>query len=1162
MHLATSVRRWLVASALTLVVASIAATTVWPDPASAEPAEAPGECMTVYRKFWDMEVNIPPPDRPENYAWSSAVPVPAPFEVTYCVQANGHWQLTSENPAFKNDPALCVGVRYADDNYGGESPPEQLATLDLVDRYGVLDPQAPPEREEEFETYCRQGTTWQRQAPPAPTGAHQTWSDSCITVFVATPNPPAQTTSVARVGPEWNDDDSDSFEEPDLELIDVTNDLQLYCRQTGTGDWFLVPGATPDDKLPNQNYGVPVNPREGNCIGFMGQGGGWEAPEVLPPGADPQSAAGGGKAVDIGTYQDDAGTYRVKHTMCMVDGQWRRADKMPRIGCAAGLSGSGVSFMPAECWGRFPTGRYEINYDGGGWSEFRRKIYGILTDFAFSIGKGATQVSLWSLSWAYDYNIRKFSGFTWDISESFRRNLTDTSFDGFQLINLGWVILFGFVAINVLRGRSSMALGEVVASVVLLSLATFLMDHRMWYLNRVWDFMNETTTDLLVVGSGKKPDDPSVTKKQVVDETLAALHKAFVEDPYDYINWGRLLPEGDNCANARDQVLLGGPHGDDGSARHIMKAYNCAAEEKFNKKPTAERLLSAIISAIAAIAAAFFLVAVGLTVVLAKFMTLMLFVLLPFAVLTVVLPGGGRRLFWIWATSLAQAVGAVACMGFLLALMLQALKKLFELTGDVSMVERFALVLLLVVMLRAARTRMLESGQAAAARWADNLSNVRLGGGGAAWQGATGTKGVGFAGMDRLLSSAGARAGRFTGAATLGAGRMAGRTAAVAGRVAAAPVRFAGRSTATRWAERRTANRSIKNLVNKDVLAGNLPAGTPATTRGLARAVKRLRREHGDDHVPSKPGSTTSHGGGASGTTAGKVSLVKAPREQRMAGRADERAGGWYRKRVERNRERAVARRDPQNLRDLISLGRDAAQRRWSPALRRRDARAEDIHQVKLDHDRKLRRIDISKGRDPQRPDLRTVLRNPRTAIRDYRADRKDARSNRKQARRDENTRYKQELQATRERWRTPHQPEVGGPDPWVPPSPPPPDPSRRERHTQPQPSSSKVNPDPSTPPPDSGRRERHTQPQPNPSRVNPDPPSPPPAPTPSAGRRDPGGRDPRRQQPPPAFRRERAPKRSERGERSLSEILQQGGAEVRRTIIPPRRRPPADEGE
>ena len=176
-----------------------------------------------------------------------------------------------------------------------------------------------------------------------------------------------------------------------------------------------------------------------------------------------------------------------------------------------------------------------------------------------------------------------------------------------------------------------------------------------------------------------------------------------------------------------------------------MHNAGCDEAADFNKEPSTSRLGGAFLSMVASAFVSVVLSGMGLTVVATKFVALLLFAVAPFVGLFAVFPGGGRRWGWLWLTTLVQAVVAVVGMSFLLSTLLITLKRTLGATADMGLIERFFIVVVLIGLMSQARTRLLAGAQSTAGRFADNLTNVRLGGGGAAWQGPMGSMGPNLA---------------------------------------------------------------------------------------------------------------------------------------------------------------------------------------------------------------------------------------------------------------------------------------------------------------------------------------------------------------------------------------------------------------------------------
>jgi len=476
---------------------------------------------------------------------------------------------------------------------------------------------------------------------------------------------------------------------------------------------------------------------------------------------------------------------------------------------------SNPSLLPEACIGPHATANYDI-----GWSEYddpnedgtpsiSRNLWGASTQYAFMLGKGGVQVALWAVDWAFNFEVSQYNRLALDVGDNYDSLLGNPRL---RLHDLFWLLLIGWAGFMALTGRFAAAGSELLVTIVLLLLGTFLLTNREMYMNATWRLMDEGETTLLVAGMGDDPEDASAAQRaETIKELQEQIHFAFVEEPYDYLNWGQALGSADaptcssvqppqpsncnplrNCAAARDYILGRGPHGADKWPRQQMAAADgengpCDALVEFNRNPNGTRLLGAILVMLSALAVAVMLIVVGLTVVVCKVLAILLFAVVPFVTLLAILPAYGRRLTWTWAATLMQVVIAVLGMSFLLSLLLLTLRALVDVTGQVDLIERFALMDLLVAIVYVARRNLLHSGQRFAARLSEFLSSTR--GSGATWASAAASAGPG---LDLL---------------NVDRGMLYGSAYGIGG-----PAVVAGRSVLLRAQERRVARRSYRNL--------------------------------------------------------------------------------------------------------------------------------------------------------------------------------------------------------------------------------------------------------------------------------------------------------------------------------------------------------------
>ena len=420
--------------------------------------------------------------------------------------------------------------------------------------------------------------------------------------------------------------------------------------------------------------------------------------------------------------------------------------------------------LPDGCYGPYPVHNYDINYesgsiwDAGSWGS---NFIGLLTQITFDVGTWFVRMAQWSIGWSFTFDIAKYTSVGTEISGGYNRAFI--SGDRFKLVALAYAILFAYVAFNVLRQKAAMALGELVMSIVFVAVSAALLANLNGYMTATWKIMDGASAALLVAGQGTgtsgapNPDPANATKSDIqraVRDVQSELHNVFVQQPYDQINWGRDLKGQGSCEAARNQALGSGPHDNDPKPRDLMEGAGCDAEAEFNKDPSTSRLGGAFLSMVASAFVSMVLSGMGLTVVSTKFVALLLFAVAPFVGLFAVFPAGGRRWGWLWLTTLVQAVVAVIGMSFLLSTLLITLERTLGATSDMGLVERFFIVVVLIALMSQARSRLLAGAQSTAGRFADNLTNVRVGGGNVPWQGQMGTVGPNLAAAGDAYSNA------------------------------------------------------------------------------------------------------------------------------------------------------------------------------------------------------------------------------------------------------------------------------------------------------------------------------------------------------------------------------------------------------------------------
>ena len=496
------------------------------------------------------------------------------------------------------------------------------------------------------------------------------------------------------------------------------------------------------------------------------------------------------------------------------------------------------SIVPDDCWGRFPSSHYDIGFDEGAWNHLGRKLYGTLTDLAFTAARTATALSLWLVGWAYGFGVyERLGAVAVDIAGRYDAEVVGP----LGLAHLAWFYAVAWAAVAALRGRLTMAAGELVTSVVAAGLAGVVLANPAGYLAGTFDTMGTLSGAVLATGTGHPPPRDPASAGVVLRPLQARIHGAFVEQPYDHLAWDGPLAE--PCAAARDRIVATGPHGSDDEPRAVMAAAGCQDQAEFNADANGTRLSGAALTALAAAVTTVLLVLVAATVVVAQVVVVVLFAVAPFALLAAVLPGAGRELAWRWVAALARAGLAVVGMSLVLSLLLLGVTGALEASGDLGLVERFAVVNTVVVAMVVARKRILAAGHGLANSFGQRLATRRAGGERAApWLPAAAVGGAsGFALAGALGPDRSSRSARLASAG--GRNWMANRRLARSQRGAEAR---AERRTAAVVARQRTevGTDGDGRPVTRTTVSVDGPAATTRRARAARARVERRVGSH------------------------------------------------------------------------------------------------------------------------------------------------------------------------------------------------------------------------------------------------------------------------------------------------------------------------------
>lgn len=371
------------------------------------------------------------------------------------------------------------------------------------------------------------------------------------------------------------------------------------------------------------------------------------------------------------------------------------------------------------------VGQYDIGCANNGFvADVACLTVGTATNLIFSIAKLLVASAVWLLEAATGFIIEDTLT---DAATSVADLLDNRVLGPMRLSHLGLVISAFYMGWQFLRGRVGAGAGEFALTLVVFAVLVHISTSSGFggAVNGAVHTAGGISSEIVSLAADTNRGS------DVADEIGAALISSFVRDPYDNINWGRLLT-GSGCEDARNQVLASGPHGFDNTPRQLMDTAGCGAEAAFNAEATVARLVGALLYLAVAFAALALFLITAFTLVVAKGMVLFLIALLPIALYAGLFPGAGRSLLWHWVAALLRATALIIVMGVFLALLVTGLTGLLAVAAGLW--TRFLLVVFFMAVMWVGRKQLVDMSGRFADSTLHRLEGARIGGGhGAAW---------------------------------------------------------------------------------------------------------------------------------------------------------------------------------------------------------------------------------------------------------------------------------------------------------------------------------------------------------------------------------------------------------------------------------------------
>jgi hypothetical protein len=402
---------------------------------------------------------------------------------------------------------------------------------------------------------------------------------------------------------------------------------------------------------------------------------------------------------------------------------------------------------------------YDIMYSTGGGlfagTNIGRQATGMFTDWLFTADRWVVHVALSLIHWSLSFHIADaLTAPAAKLAAAYQTQVVD---------RLGLIGFFLFVAVawagwHVLRSRTSKGVGEFAVTLLILAVttaawaapATFLLGP-----NGLLGHTRDVAAGLAdITATGTSPAPPpgcpggpygppapgtNCNAPPTGDTTLAPLlesmHHAFVEVPYQLLNWGAQLDTpGANsaCLAAEAKIVAGGPWSTSDTPRNTMSSAGgtCSALAKFNATPTPDRLVGAALSLFGSLLVMILAIVMSIALIFAELTCVGLVVAFPLVSAVSLMPGPGRQLLWRWISHMFAALFALIATVVSLALMLVGIDALLSALGGQALLVILVVLNGMVVAGLVMHRRLRKGFSRAAQRIGRRLENANVGGAG------------------------------------------------------------------------------------------------------------------------------------------------------------------------------------------------------------------------------------------------------------------------------------------------------------------------------------------------------------------------------------------------------------------------------------------------
>lgn len=351
-------------------------------------------------------------------------------------------------------------------------------------------------------------------------------------------------------------------------------------------------------------------------------------------------------------------------------------------------------------------------------------FWGLATDAAFNIVRILSMVGLWLVELVYSFRLVEWmDGPASELSEAMHRNYVGR----LGLNDFAVFLAVAYSGFRLLTRKTARGLSELAISLLIAVLGATLVDNPTAILEGSLPYAIGTSGAMLQLATNPEGNPDGAIPDEVEGATTIEdgeyhhlvrpltdrLHEAIVGQPYDLVNWGRVL-EGTDCADAREAILADETiHAMEGGdrARQMMRDAGCGAEADFNARPSATRFAMAVLAIVVTMVIDLLLGVVSFGVAGAQFTLAGLVVILAVAWVIAILPGTGRQIGLRYLGTGLQACTVIVVGSFVLSMLLVITTELLAGDHELGLMERFVLLIIAVIMLFRFRKRLLTMTQ-------------------------------------------------------------------------------------------------------------------------------------------------------------------------------------------------------------------------------------------------------------------------------------------------------------------------------------------------------------------------------------------------------------------------------------------------------------------